>query len=212
MSEDAESTLKYWSNDDDDTTCCGNSSIIYPEVDDSLAMWEAITLGPATHTHYPVYRPRFLVRAFTGGDKAVQRHAFFCALKNTLSAVGKKHNVSTCYEYMDTKSLCKKGWGPDKLIDWLLESNMHFITAHVHQGLRSHGLSWDLSVFLPQLQRLKFHVGFPSGDQLHCPVFTQDKYEYLRHLGDMANNTYIVHLTSDGVYNATTLSEIQRFV
>jgi hypothetical protein len=212
VDDDVESSVNYWSNDDDTTTTTTSSCppIIYPEVDDSLAMWEAITLGPATHR--PHYRPSILIRAFAGGDKAVQRHSFFCAVQHTMSAVGKKYNVSTWLEYMDTKSVSKKRWGPEQLIDWLLQSNMHFITAHVHQGLRSHGLSWNLSEFLPQLQRLKYHVGFPSGDQLRCPVFTQDKFEYLRHLGDMANNTFVVYLTSDGVYEATTLAEIERFL
>jgi hypothetical protein len=49
------------------------------------------------------------------------------------------------------------------IVNWLLEGDIHFIISHIHQGI----------------VKLHDHPGFPSGDNLQCPVFTQDKYKYL---------------------------------
>ena len=36
-----------------------------------------------------------------------------------------------------------------------------------------------MKIIIGELQRLKYHRGFPFGSFLHCPVFLQDKFEYL---------------------------------
>jgi len=64
---------------------------------------------------------------------------------------------------------------PTDLIDWLLDSDIHIIATHVHQGIPR----WSASIVYTELQRLRNHCGFPSGDQLQCPVFTQHKFNYL---------------------------------
>jgi len=74
------------------------------------------------------------------------------------------------------------------VIDWLLRSHAHFISAHLHQGIKmeiltSQQKSWDLSSYRDEVRRLRNHPGFPCGDSLYCPVFLQDKFEYLRCLG-----------------------------
>ena len=33
-----------------------------------------------------------------------------------------------------------------------------------------------------EFARLKYHPGFPSGQQLKCPIFSQDKFNYLQHI------------------------------
>ena len=33
-------------------------------------------------------------------------------------------------------------WNPKDLVDWLLNSDVHFIIAHIHQDLEQ--LSWDM--------------------------------------------------------------------
>jgi len=67
----------------------------------------------------------------------------------------------------------------------------------MHQGIQLHiltsqGKLWDLQFYRDQVQRLKFHPGFPSGEHLLCPVFLQDKFEYLIPLMsvDFANPTF----------------------
>ena len=85
----------------------------------------------------------------------------------------------------------------EEVVEWLLRSHIHFISAHMHQGislenLTSQGKSWDLQLYQQQLNRLKFHPGLTMGDFLDCPVFLQDKYEYLTHLnfGEYCNPTF----------------------
>ena len=86
------------------------------------------------------------------------------------------------------------------IVTWLLASSVHFITVHVHQGLQLALLDTSISKqtgqnrftinsILSELQRLKFHRGFPFGNYLQCPVFLQDKYVYLA----------ILHLLSIGL-------------
>ena len=36
-----------------------------------------------------------------------------------------------------------------------------------------------MDALVSEIQRLKYHRGFPYGNHLKCPVFLQDKYEYL---------------------------------
>jgi hypothetical protein len=175
-------------------------------INDDVAMLEAVCYS------LPSLKNVLLIRAFIGGQKAIQYEAAF---KSTLdSLVHKVHsdhkNVKVTVEFMDTKGLCEKKWEPCQLMDWLLNAHIHFLTAHAHQGLRTHMLFWDMTVLTNELQRLKYHVGFPSGDQLRCPIFTQQKYQYLYSLETMANNTLCVPLTSSGQYDESTLSNIQR--
>ena len=69
---------------------------------------------------------------------------------------------------------------PKDIVDWLLESDVHFIIAHVHQGIVSRVVGetdlttrWTAKSLKEQLWRLHSHPGFPSGDSLNCPIFLQ---------------------------------------
>jgi hypothetical protein len=48
-------------------------------------------------------------------------------------------------------------------------------------GVGEH-LGWNYADLLTNLARLRDHPGFPSGEQVMCPVFQQDKYSYLEAL------------------------------
>ena len=204
----------YWQEEENDdsslvtTTPPHSSSLndIYQLEKETSFMWEAILRTPRLTSASHVF-----VRAFTGGDSAVQRDPFLLSFRRCSDAVFRKHKIYIYIDYMDTKTLAKKRWSPVELIDWLLESHIHFITAHAHQGLRSHAVAWNMKIYMQQLQRLQFHVGFPSNNQVSCPVFTQDKYQYLKHLGDMANNTFVAPITSDGEYDEEMLEHLKRY-
>ena len=43
------------------------------------------------------------------------------------------------------------------LVDWLLESHIHFILGHPHQGLDDFG--WSIAHIYSQLDRLTLHIG-----------------------------------------------------
>lgn len=81
-------------------------------------------------------------------------------------------------------------------VDWLLGSHIHLITTHIHLGVR--GFDWSMRDVNLELERLKSHVGFPSGDKLNCPIFTQDKFRYLSVLAPQEKmTTFCLDLSPD---------------
>lgn len=69
---------------------------------------------------------------------------------------------------------------PSDITEWLIDSDIHFILSHVHQGmLLQHHHDWTVDNIESQLSRLMNHRGFPLGQNLRCPIFLQDKWRYL---------------------------------
>ena len=173
----------------------------YSKFSTTEIMWDTVSLAP------PLSDGPRLVRIFSGGRQSTQSGPFFAALKVYQRRVGAG---ALRIEVMDTSMLCRFKWTPKQFVDWLLQSNIHFILAHVHQSLLLHNLMWDMREALSHFQRLKFHTGFPTGDQLRCPVFTQDKIVYLKCLGEFANNTLTVPLAEDGEFTESCLASVKR--
>jgi hypothetical protein len=69
---------------------------------------------------------------------------------------------------------------PNDVINWLLQSNIHFILSYMHQGidLVSNSEFWNVKSLSYEIQKLKYHNGFPNGAELRCPIFLQDKFRY----------------------------------
>lgn len=102
--------------------------------------------------------------------------------------------------------------GPKGVIDWLLQSDFHIIRTHLHQGIkyclgielgrtsltnfRRRGMytghyndsptDWNIRDMLCQLPRLGDHSGFPNVEFLQCPIFLQDKFEYLAKIPEIS--------------------------
>ena len=76
------------------------------------------------------------------------------------------------------------------IVNWLLKGDIHFIISHIHQGI----VNINMNKLYSSIVKLHDHPGFPSGDSLQCPVFTQDKYKYLTALmpKGMCNPTFKV--------------------
>ena len=110
-----------------------------------------------------------LIRVFGGGESGWQIGPFTRAVAPIL-----KTGRVRC-EIMHVKHIKELCWSPSDFIDWLLESDVHFIITHIHQGIKS----WNCEELLHELGRLYNHAGFPYGQQLFCPVFTQHKLKYL---------------------------------
>ena len=89
-------------------------------------------------------------------------------------------NHAVKFEFLSFKTLRELNIGLKEFVDWLLESHIHFIIAHVHQGTET--FKWSMEALYAELQRLKYHAGFPTFEQLNCPMFTQDKMKYLKAL------------------------------
>jgi hypothetical protein len=176
------------------------------EAIDTLRMWDAISATP------DISSTTIFVRVFTGADGSHQKGPFLIALQAFQRSLTTICGKVIIVEELSTKQLAAHKWQPSQYVDWLLHSHVHFILGHVHQSLRLHNLIWYMPEALKEYQSLTYHPGFPSGDQLRCPVFTQDKHVYLRALGNLANRTLTVPVTEDGIYDTDCLQEVERYV
>lgn len=98
-------------------------------------------------------------------------------------------------EYMSLDNLITSSFTLSEFVDWLLCSHVHFIISYTHEGLENFG--WNITDIYAELQRLKYHSGFPSGSQLQCPIFTQDKMKYLEALAHVSMRTLMVPISAD---------------
>ena len=117
-------------------------------------------------------------RVYSGGRAGPQIDRFLAAAANASKQLP---TASLVFEEMTLKSMRENAWSMTELVDWLLGSHCHFIICHPHQNTL--GLGWNVvELYYTELQRLKYHRGFPCMDKLLCPVFTQDKIRYLEAL------------------------------
>jgi hypothetical protein len=88
-----------------------------------------------------------------------------------------------------------RSMNPENIVNWLMESDIHIILTHMHQGL-----SWNIPNWLNQMVRLRNHYGWPAHESLQCPIFLQDKYKYIFALKDLTNDTFAFKLNSISQY------------
>lgn len=82
----------------------------------------------------------------------------------------------------------------EELFEWLgAEGNIHVILGHIHQG---NGY-WSPLEIQHRLPKLSKHVGWPSGDQLKCPVLSQDKFAYISKCKEICIPTLMVEFGID---------------
>ena len=129
----------------------------------------------------PPKEEEVLIRVYKGNSKGAQSDAFDIAIQRVIHSMKDKgHKVSV--KSLDLKRFRQEEMQFSDVIDWLLESHIHFIITHPHQGLETSG--WSVQEIYNQVQRLTYHEGFPSLEKLSCPIFCQDKWKYLQHLPD----------------------------
>ena len=103
-----------------------------------------------------------LIRVFVGGHDSRQQDKFANAMLSTMRVWDSKSKYMPKEEYLDTDGAKQLGWGIKEIIDWLLESDIHFILNHMHQGMKG----TDCRIVDPNIQRLYHHPGFPTGEEL----------------------------------------------
>lgn len=137
-------------------------------------------LTPEYRTLHPVSAPSisisrkglFTLHIFFGGFESEQASPF-------VGALSQFRNIQVKLVYV--KDIKDHLWSPKQLVDWLMQADAHFIPCHPHQGVFEQ-LRWNCTELALELQRLRSHRGFPTGDQLQCPIFLQDKFEYIHPL------------------------------
>lgn len=143
-----------------------------------------------------------LLRVFYGGSASVQSIPF-------LAAAGEITTLSESDLYVETVDICQlkdRNWSAVDLVDWLLGSDVHFVLSHVHQGKSNEGtnqMGWDVHRLEEELWRLSDHKGFPTGKNLKCPVFLQDKIRYIRAVPQYTNPTLRVILNKRGQFESS---------
>lgn len=170
---------------------------------ETLFMWDTIIMAPCISDGV------VLVRVFTGGKASIQSGPFSSAIRRIQRECRGTSKVPYV-EYMDTQMLAESKWQPHQFVEWFLHSHVHVIIAHSHQSLFNHNLMWNMSEALAQFQRLRYHAGFPTGNQLRCPVFTQDKIDYIRCLGELAVTTITIPVTECGNYPKDCLAKVKQ--
>jgi hypothetical protein len=83
-------------------------------------------------------------------------------------------------------------WNMQNIYQYFSTSSCYFILCHPHQS--AEGLQWPPHQFYSGLQCLRSKIGFPRGEQMLCPVFTQNKGLYLLLANQYCNPTLIIDL------------------
>ena len=84
-----------------------------------------------------------------------------------------------------------KSWDSKRLLTWLSDSDIHYLIAHPHQGYESRR-NFDCMSYLQDLSILQHHIGWPSAENLFCPIFTQDKFAYINSIPLICNPTLVI--------------------
>jgi len=122
---------------------------------------------------------RLRIRVFAGGEMQNQDGHF----KEAVGECIKKYSLEADFEFLyigkmrDNAAMWKNS--PSLLVDWLLESDAHFIICQgVHMQLMQ-TFNWNAVDIYKQIDRLWSHPGIPNGQNLRCPIWSQDKWGYL---------------------------------
>jgi hypothetical protein len=152
-------------------------------------------------TFTPIFRDKIIINVYSGLANAHMQQVHFKKAKSSISE--KFDNLNVIFNEMDVddfkRNIMEKNWTYKSLVDWLLSSHIHFIICHPHQGFLEKGIDITPIEFYNELQRLKFHIGFPNGDELRCPVFTQNKAIYLKALyqNQLSNPTFYINVKDE---------------
>jgi hypothetical protein len=125
------------------------------------------------------------VNVYCGGRNSYQVEPFQLAFQQLSEAPEYKLDEKWYYkisgknvvvDYLFLHEMREANCNCPDLVEWLLKCDIHFIINHVHQGNQD----WNIEEVLCELEKLHGHPGFPSGLNLNCPAFTQDKYNYIK--------------------------------
>ena len=99
---------------------------------------------------------------------------FILARRSVSSALGRGE---VQFEDMSITVMRKNNWTTAMLVDWLLGGHIHIIACHPHMNMDK--INPSIEDFYHEFGRLKYHPGFPTLNDLSCPIWRQDKYKYL---------------------------------
>lgn len=124
-------------------------------------------------------RNTVVIRAFIGGTTGRQSDQATSAM-NRVFIFFKERGIKIDVQwYTIDYVMNEKKWSVDELISDLLRADVHFLACHLHEGMVARSRlgddSWNMNNILHNLDRLTYHVGFPMGKHVKCPVLRSDK-------------------------------------
>jgi hypothetical protein len=132
---------------------------------------------------------------YVGGRENAQ----YQAMRRIETRLFRRYGTRLKIEFLNSDQLKAYGYTESTFVDWLLSCHFHLVICHPHQGACK---SWSTEVLYRELLRLAKHIGFPNGEQLRCPIFTQDKIAYLHTVPELTNPTLRVWLDQDGDFDS----------
>jgi hypothetical protein len=187
--------------------CSLFSKNIQAQVCDDESLWEGRDKGAMYWdlmlNSAPIRVERTIVRVFVGGSEGIQAQPFNSAM-SMLAA----DREDLLIEYCDVNKAKQTFLSPRELVNWLIGGHIHFILSHVHQGISQ--LNWSNRSLYDELLRLAIHPGFPNGKYLKCPIFTQDKFNYIQAIPTLCNPTICISLTDEANVTEVDRLKIER--
>lgn len=115
---------------------------------------------------------------FIGGEDARQKPMVTKAI-DKVKLYFRKQNIAIIDNVVDLKYVFEtRHFTPNHLFDYILGHDIHVIPTHGHQNTIGRGMNgdyWTANEYVNQLLRLTYHLGYPNGKYLECPVYQQDK-------------------------------------
>ena len=118
--------------------------------------------------------PNISFVVFAGGVGGTQVAPFTTAFDEVQRDL--RGRVTLTVELINNKKVHELGLLEEDVVHELLWGDVHIILGHMHQG----NPQWSAVIIKELLGTMMNHIGWPSGRHLQCPVFTQDKIEYIR--------------------------------
>jgi hypothetical protein len=133
----------------------------------------------------------FTFCVYAGGSKGTQVGPFLIAFSRVQLMM--KSSLRLRMDLITCKDVGESSMTEEELISRLWNADVHVILGHIHQG----NPQWSALTIQEHLNVLADHVGWPSFENLKCPVFTQDKYNYIKMCPDISIPTLQINFGGD---------------
>lgn len=100
----------------------------------------------------------------------------------------------------------------EDLFKCVREFDIHMFLSHIHQAIDMRTKTfkeWNIPKILYHFDLLELHNGFPFGEKLKCPVFTQDKFEQISLVPELFLPSHRVNMnTFTGLLDSATQKSV----
>jgi len=138
-------------------------------------------------------RPNVVTVGALVGDKISHQASLFKLAVENVKNYYHERNIDIKFECLNCDDVNEKNWSHHDLFTFLRRNDIHVIPTHGYQSNVVQSC-WKLDSYLEHLESLKYHIGYPMGKYIMCPVFLQDKWEYLNKLNHYCIPTFKIQM------------------